>query len=91
MRARSALFGRKHLPPSQALPTCASGGEAYGVRRLSTHHRLPAAVSQRLAQLAETSGISGPTCWWRCPAAWLFQVMPRDTRQGDTRRCGCRR
>ena len=57
---RDRRFWQSYLPPSQALPTVRKGGEAYGVRRLSTHHRLPAAVSQRLAQLAERSGINWP-------------------------------
>lgn len=82
MRARSALW-QSYLPPSQALPTVRKGGEAYGVRRLSTHHRLPAAVSQRLAQLAERSGINWPDLLVALSAARLFQVMPRDTRQGE--------
>lgn len=81
---RDRRFWQSYLPPSQALPTVRKGGEAYGVRRLSTHHRLPAAVSQRLAQLAERSGINWPDLLVALSAAWLFQVMPRDTRQGDT-------
>lgn len=80
---RDRRFWQSYLPPSQALPTVRKGGEAYGVRRLSTHHRLPAAVSQRLAQLAERSGINWPDLLVALSAARLFQVMPRDTRQGE--------
>ncbi|MBH3014960.1 condensation protein [Serratia marcescens] len=81
---RDRRFWQTYLPPSQALPTVRKGSEAYGVRRLSAHYRLPAAVSHCLAQLAERSGINWPDLLVALSAAWLFQVMPRCTRQGDT-------
>lgn len=40
--------------------------------------------SHCLAQLAERSGINWPDLLVALSAAWLFQVMPRCTRQGDT-------
>ena len=88
---RDRRFWQSYLPPSQALPTVRKGGEAYGVRRLSTHHRLPAAVSQRLAQLAERSGINWPDLLVALSAAWLFQVMPATPGRARRCRCGCRR
>ncbi|OKB64671.1 condensation protein [Serratia marcescens] len=80
---RDRRFWQAYLPPSQALPTVRKGGEAYGVRRLSTHHRLPTEVSHRLAQLADRSGINWPDLLVALSAAWLFQVMPHHARQGD--------
>lgn len=81
---RDRRFWQAYLPSSQALPTVRKGGAAYGVRRLSANHRLPAAVSQRLTQLAERSGINWPDLLVALSAVWLFQVMPQHTRQGDT-------
>ncbi|CAI0931698.1 condensation domain-containing protein [Serratia ficaria] len=81
---RDRLFWQGYLPPAPPLPTVRKGGQEYGIRCLSTSQLLPEAVSRRLLQLSERSGIGWPDLLLALSAAWLHQTMPHQRAAGDT-------
>jgi len=81
---RDRHFWREYLAQGQPLPSVRKGGKEYGLKCLSTSLLLPEAISRRLLELSERSGIGWPDLLLALSAAWLHQAMPQQMKVKDT-------